>query len=492
MGHSRCRLCGMSCLNTSPAVRRRHAAAPARARFVALAAGSLLLGPVVEGCRSPVSSPADPGDQRPAASRLVRKAPTLAAQARLLVQRTTKLRELPLLRPVPIKILTRKQLLARIRERQQVLGVDRRPSHFTIGDGRASRCPPPQASEPGASLAALRRLGLIPHGVDVKKVQHAMLGGTVAGSFDPVDQTLNVAAEIPLDRQAPTLVHEICHALQRQHGLASRLPVSRDSDQQLAHLALVEGDCEGVSLEYLLAPSGRDLSSPNVSPAEVRRKMYPSAAQGKAMRDAPHYLKAMSAFPYIAGLRFIRSARRRYPWHRLTQRLYADPPESTSQLLHPELYWRRQRPLRLPTPPLESLERAGWCAIHRDTLGEFRLRLHLLLALDERAAIRAAAGWGADRLVAYRAASSRALPLVVSLSAWRTLADAQEFARAEQRVFARLARPVEARAAGAAHFRDADDQRWSIEQRGTRVLLLLGVPPKLHSALQRELWQRWR
>ena len=59
----------------------------------------------------------------------------------------------------------------------------------------------------------LRRLGLLPMGVEYGKLLVDLLMEQVAGFYDPASRRLYIADWLPMEMQRPALAHEIQHAL---------------------------------------------------------------------------------------------------------------------------------------------------------------------------------------------------------------------------------------------------------------------------------------
>jgi hypothetical protein len=161
----------------------------------------------------------------------------LRAEAKQLVKVVSRLRGLKVRRSVAMGVMTRDQILAELEKRLS--------EEYT-------------EDEIAAESDVLKRLGLLPRDADYKRTILELLTDQVAGFYNPLTKRLNIAAWLPLVLQRPALAHEICHALQDQHFRLKRFtrPTKDDSDRQLARAALVEGDCTGLMLEYVLVPMG--------------------------------------------------------------------------------------------------------------------------------------------------------------------------------------------------------------------------------------------
>jgi hypothetical protein len=106
--------------------------------------------------------------------------------------------------------------------------------------------------------------------------------------------------------------------------------------------------------------------------------------------------------------------------------LYAAPPLSTEQVLHPERFaaTRADPPLDLSFPADARAAGAGWKVLGTDIAGELTVRLVLAEWMPQAEAERAAEGWGGDRYVVLRGPGRRTA--VLWFTAWDTEVDARE------------------------------------------------------------------
>jgi hypothetical protein len=105
----------------------------------------------------------------------------------------------------------------------------------------------------------------------------------------------------------------------------------------------------------------------------------------------------------------------------LVDKMYASPPRSTEQVLHPEKYLAGElpRPVADPKPPV------GYTLATSDTLGEHAASILFARCLEDRgAAERAAAGWAGDRYGVFVGPERRLA--VAWISAWDSERDAEE------------------------------------------------------------------
>lgn len=207
------------------------------------------------------------------------------------------------------------------------------------------------------------------------------------------------------------MVHELTHALQDQlfHLGTKEKALMRDTDANMAYHAVLEGEAVLVMVAHMLQQNGIALDE--VIKDDAMLGMITSAAQTESMIDpsTPKYFAEMLKFPYLEGLKFVIAAYRKGGWAEL-DRVHANPPRSTREVLHPEEYFAHsfQAAAFDPAKPAD--------AIAAEHLGEFHWRF--LVGND------AAKGWKNDRAVIHQ--NGR----VDVDTDWDTEQDAIEFASA--------------------------------------------------------------
>lgn len=382
----------------------------------------------------------------------------LESQARDLVSVVSRLRDLAVRHPVSMGVLDRDAIMAEVSRR---LAEDY------------------SEEEVQAEAAVLERLGLLPPGLSYKQAILELLTDQVAGFYDPERKRLNIASWLPLVLQKPTLVHEICHALQDQHfDLRMLIKPARDQgDRQLAHAALVEGDCTGTMLEYVLAPSGLDLSHVTGEIESLLGSVLLGSGSD-AFRRAPMFLRETLTFPYLYGLRFVQKVRAARGWRAVSE-LLRRPPSTTEQILHFDKFERREAGAALRLRKPKAL--GAYELLKEDTLGEFQISIYLRQAVSREEASRASAGWGGDRLAAYRRRGTERGPvLILQLTRWDSEADAVEFRDAQRRVLSKLAGRELQSERPDRYVARAGELRWTVEQRGVQVISTMAAPEGVH------------
>ena len=277
-------------------------------------------------------------------------------------------------------------------------------------------------------------LGLIPGHSSLRTLTLDMQAGQVAGYYSPEKDELFVVNRTgvlgPVDEA--TYAHEFTHQLQDQHVdlKALGIDVADQSDRSFARLALVEGDATSVQSTWMTA----NLDAKEMG-ALLAAALDPAALA--ALNNAPAYLRNTALFEYQDGLAFVGRllANGGYP---AVDAAFADPPDSTEQILHPEKYLTREAPLKVTVPSaVPDALGAGWTMVSQDTLGELVLRIWLSDGgVASAAARRATAGWGGDRLALYRGPDGKTAVLLETK--WDTALDAQEFMAQAQTAIAKL------------------------------------------------------
>jgi hypothetical protein len=187
------------------------------------------------------------------------------------------------------------------------------------------------------------------------------------------------------------LVHELTHALQDQLFALSKKEqaLMRDTDANLAYHAVLEGEAVLVMVAHMLGKTGVDIDE--VIKDDAMLTMITSSVQADQMLDpsTPKYFGEMLKFPYLDGLKFVIAAYRRGGWAEL-DKVHANPPRSTREVLHPEDYFARAK--AAPARAFDTSTPKG--AIAAEHLGEFHWRF--LVGAD------ASRGWRDDRAVVYQ------------------------------------------------------------------------------------------
>jgi hypothetical protein len=215
----------------------------------------------------------------------------------------------------------------------------------------------------------------------------------------------------------------LTRALHEQHfHWQERLKKASPEDQELAFRALASGDMLLVGVAYLQG-SPQTPKPPGLAQTIARW----TTALEKLGAHLPEVLRQELVFPYSEGSQFVQWAYASKGWAGVNT-LFADPPVSTSPVLHPERYYvKRENPLDISLPGLAQKIKEP--RVVDQTMGEYLIQQLLTSSLSLPEATQTAAGWTGDRLSAYREGENS---LTAWVSAWKTDEAAQVFCRAYQ------------------------------------------------------------
>jgi hypothetical protein len=211
---------------------------------------------------------------------------------------------------------------------------------------------------------------------------------------------------------------------------------------------------------------------------------------------APRALRESLMFPYESGLTWATALYQRGGWNAVSN-AFTKLPQSTEQIMHPDKYFAYEAPLKMTLPELNPQLGPTWKHIDSDVNGEWGCYLLLAEYLnDSDEAKQAAAGWSGDEFALYEGAKPSDL-FVAQITAWDTPQDAREFFDAYlKRTWKRY---PDAEATQTTSTTERGDRReWKtptshgvLELRGSRVLILEGIPEKANTtALLNRIWHQ--
>jgi hypothetical protein len=270
-----------------------------------------------------------------------------------------------------------------------------------------------------------KHLLLMPQADSLEALYIELLTSQVAGLYDDETKKMYVVVaedgEIGPDQQI-TYAHEYTHALQDQRFVLNDVTGDEldQGDRTFARTTLVEGDA--TLLMSLWAQQ-------HLTPEQLGQLGASADPAAQATLDRmPAVLKDSLLFPYTGGLQFALAAFQAGGYAEVDA-LYADPPDTTEQILHPDKFSARE-PAKAVTFPadLAATLGEGWTVALQDTMGEFYLEVFARDAAGASDSNDAAEGWGGDRLALLEGPGGASG--VVLDTAWDTDADAGEFASA--------------------------------------------------------------
>ncbi len=263
-------------------------------------------------------------------------------------------------------------------------------------------------------------MGMLPPGSDLEQMELALQAGQVVGFYDTKSKGLYVLSQSGGvgASQKVTFAHEYTHALQDQNFNIDKVGTDApdQGDRDLGRLSLLEGDATLSMTQW---------ATRNMTPAELLSMLNePGAAQQlQQLNSAPAILRQDLSFPYEQGLAFVQRIYKSGGWSAV-DKVYANPPASTSQILHPDLYTQGVMPVDLKVPDKAPLP--DWKLTMQDTLGEWQLGIWLGGSSGSNATSSAAVNqWAGDRVALYEGPNGAWV--VVLRTAWRTTDGGQAF-----------------------------------------------------------------
>ncbi len=280
-------------------------------------------------------------------------------------------------------------------------------------------------------------LGIIEPDVSLSDLLLDVYSSIVVGLYDSDEEMLVVLAESDTFGPAEelTVVHEVTHSLQQMRYDISgmREAVEDDSDRVTAITALIEGDASITETLY-------EFYSFNDKQRQQAQEAY-AQVDLSAYMAAPTFIQQTLAFPYTDGRNFAIALYQRNNDLSGVDAAYADPPQSTEQIIHPKLYGADvpgAAPVAVEMPDVAAALGPAldeeWSELDRDVMGEMFFRSLLLGGIDAAATgvavapAAAAAGWGGDSYVLLEGPSEQYA--TASVSVWDTSEDAEEFGEA--------------------------------------------------------------
>jgi hypothetical protein len=264
-----------------------------------------------------------------------------------------------------------------------------------------------------------------------------------------------------------TVTHELVHALQDQYVNLDSLQFLRGNDRKMAAQAVFEGE----ALYEQFAANGVELNVPG-GWNRVRAMMRKSQTAMPIFAAAPPLIRETLLFPYLDGAEFIKT----YKARRGHAVPFADMPQSTEQILHPETayFGTRDAPTPVSFAPFTSARtRAGMTPVFDDDLGEFETSILAFGLPADSAPRQLAEGWDGDHYLLFATPQGNAL-------AWASVWDSPAQAHRVQAALERRIAERNARQNAGENARDAAARRSRTLTAGTvdgrPVLLYLDLP----------------
>jgi hypothetical protein len=246
-----------------------------------------------------------------------------------------------------------------------------------------------------ADQKSMEKFGLLPKDYPLEQTLVKVLTEQIAGLYDPDSKEFFIANWNTEADVRMVMAHELTHALHDQHFHIDQWSdaAKPNDDAELARDAVVEGSALAAMLDYILRGKGsiRDLGELDPSMLMGDPDSSPELAK------APKVLQDELLFPYTAGTTFTQRVLKASNGWPDFHKVYENPPVSTQQIMHPDLYLKGVVPPKIELPETTGLISADWKKLDENNMGEFGLLEILKQFLSKDRSATLAAAWSADR-----------------------------------------------------------------------------------------------
>lgn len=265
---------------------------------------------------------------------------------------------------------------------------------------------------------ALEAFGLIPKGFPLDSFMLDVLTDQVAGLYDPKAEEFYIADWIPADEQRPVMAHELTHALEDQSfHIDPWIKAARPNDDaELARDSVSEGSAVAAMVDYTLRDekmSVRDVPDVTVL---IRSGAMAEMDKDPKLSHAPIYIRDELLFPYLAGTSFSQQFLKAHTGWGDIKLLFENPPVSTQQILHPDLYLKGVKPVSVSLPDWKAVAPSDWKLLEENVMGEFGLEEVLKQFLGQQRADLLSPAWVGDRYAVFEDQKTKNTVLVYRLA----------------------------------------------------------------------------
>lgn len=251
-----------------------------------------------------------------------------------------------------------------------------------------------------ADERVLEKLGLLPKDFPIDSFLLDLLTEQVAGLYDPKSKEFYIADWIEPEDQREVMAHELTHALQDQHYHIDpwRDAAKPNDDAESARDAVLEGGAVAAMIDYTLHQQGKSLADLGDMSFSA---LLGNVDETPMLKKAPRFLKDSLLFPYSDGGDFCQAVlRARGGWPGF-HTVFENPPVSTQQIMHPDLYLRNVVPEKVTLPDLSPSLPKEWKMLDSNIMGEFGIREILKQFIGEARADELSPVWAGDRYAIY-------------------------------------------------------------------------------------------
>jgi hypothetical protein len=246
-----------------------------------------------------------------------------------------------------------------------------------------------------ADQKTMEKFGLLPKDYPLDQTMVKVLTEQIAGLYDPDSQEFFIADWTTPADERPVMSHELTHALQDQHFHIDKWTgaAKPDDDGELARDAVIEGSAMAAMLDYELGGKGSIKDLGDFDPSMLMGDLDSKSELSKA----PKVLQDELLFPYLAGIKFTQHVLQAGNGWPDFYRVFAKPPVSTQQIMHPDLYLQGVVPAKMDLPAIKGAISSDWKKLDENNMGEFGVQEILKQFLPKNRSVTLAATWAGDR-----------------------------------------------------------------------------------------------
>ena len=269
-----------------------------------------------------------------------------------------------------------------------------------------------------ADEKTLEAFGLIPKNFPLDSFMLDVLTDQVAGLYDPKAKEFYIADWIPVDEQKTVMSHELTHALEDQSfRIDDWIKAARPNDDaELARDSVSEGSAMAAMVDYQMLDQHigvREL--PDVT-LLIRAGAITEMDKDPNLSKAPIYIRDELLFPYLAGTGFTQEFLKAHSGWKDIHLIFENPPVSTQQILHPDLYLNGTKPVPVTLPAWKGVAPDDWKLLEENTMGEFGVGEVLKQFKKGNSEDPLSTAWKGDRYAVFDDPKSKTTPLVFRIA----------------------------------------------------------------------------
>ncbi len=269
-----------------------------------------------------------------------------------------------------------------------------------------------------ADEKTLEAFGLIPKNFPLDSFMLDVLTDQVAGLYDPKAKEFYIADWIPVDEQKTVMSHELTHALEDQSfRIDDWIKAARPNDDaELARDSVSEGSAMAAMVDYQMLDQHigvREL--PDVT-LLIRAGAITEMDKDPNLAKAPIYIRDELLFPYLAGTGFTQEFLKAHSGWKDIHLIFENPPVSTQQILHPDLYLNGTKPVAVTLPAWKGVAPDDWKLLEENTMGEFGVGEVLKQFKKDNSEDPLSTAWKGDRYAVFDDPKSKTTPLVFRIA----------------------------------------------------------------------------